>query len=137
MNTRASVPFALALMLLASATATAQQVTGAPGSPSEGNQRPPPPQKFGGKIERNAAQGTSPGSQTPAAPSAPSASECRRHCNQKIDEMLSSCLVLLNQKRNAEAGECGQRTQNFIENCIAAEHNAKFATCPNFENSPP
>jgi hypothetical protein len=103
MNTRASVPFALALMLLASATATARQ-----------------------------EQTTSPGSQTPAASSAPSApEECRRHCNQKIDEMLNSCLWLLNQKRNAEAGECGQRTQNFIQNCIAAEHNAEFATCPN------
>ena len=137
MNTQASAPFALALMLLASDTATAQQVTGAPGSPSattiEGNQPLPPPQKFEGKIERNAAQGTSPGSQTPAASSAPSASECRRHCNQKIDEMLASCLALLRQKRNAEAGECGQRTQNFIENCMAAQQNAKFATCPNFE----
>src|SRR5262249_47221706 len=41
--------------------AVGQQVTGAPGSPSatttiEGNQLPPPPQKFEGKIERNAAQ---------------------------------------------------------------------------------
>jgi hypothetical protein len=41
----------------------AQQTTGTPGSPSatttiEGNQLPPPPQKFGGKIERNAAQST-------------------------------------------------------------------------------
>jgi hypothetical protein len=123
-------------MLLVSDTATAQQVTRAPRSPSartiEGNQPPPPPQKFEGKIERDAAQGTSPGSQTPASPS-PSDSECRRHCNQKIDEMLASCLALLRQKRNAEAGECGQRTQNFIENCMAAQQNAKFATCPNFE----
>jgi arylsulfatase A-like enzyme len=44
-------------------TATAQQTTGTPGSPSatttiEGNQLPPPPQKFDGKIERNAAQST-------------------------------------------------------------------------------
>jgi arylsulfatase len=41
----------------------AQQVTGKPGSPSAtttipGNQLPPPPQKFEGKIERNAAQST-------------------------------------------------------------------------------
>jgi arylsulfatase A-like enzyme len=48
-------------MLLASNPAAAQQVSGAPGSPSatttvEGNQLPPPPQKFEGKIERNAAQ---------------------------------------------------------------------------------
>jgi arylsulfatase len=44
-------------------TAHAQQTTGTPGSPSatttiEGNQLPPPPQKFEGKIERNAAQST-------------------------------------------------------------------------------
>ena len=43
--------------------ATAQQITGTPGSPSAtttipGNQLPPPPQKFEGKIERNAAQST-------------------------------------------------------------------------------
>jgi arylsulfatase A-like enzyme len=43
--------------------AGAQQTTGVPGSPSatttiEGNQLPPPAQKFGGKIERNAAQST-------------------------------------------------------------------------------
>src|SRR5262245_22513446 len=40
-----------------------QPSTGVPGSPSattsiEGNQLPPPPQKFEGKIERNAAQST-------------------------------------------------------------------------------
>jgi arylsulfatase A-like enzyme len=39
----------------------APQITGTPGSPSatttiNGDQLPPPPQKFGGKIERNAAQ---------------------------------------------------------------------------------
>ena len=44
-------------------SAPAQQVTGTPGSPSatttiEGGQLPPPPQPFGGKIERNAAQST-------------------------------------------------------------------------------
>lgn len=41
--------------------ASAQQITGTPGSPSAtttipGNQLPPPPQKFEGKIERNVAQ---------------------------------------------------------------------------------
>jgi arylsulfatase len=41
----------------------AQQTIGVPGSPSatttiEGNQLPPPPQKFEGKIERNAVQST-------------------------------------------------------------------------------
>jgi arylsulfatase A-like enzyme len=49
--------------LSASVPLLAQQVTGTPGSPSatttiEGNQLPPPPQKFEGKIERNAAQST-------------------------------------------------------------------------------
>src|SRR5215510_2669287 len=44
-------------------SALAQQITGVPGSPSattaiEGNQLPPPPQKFEGKIERNTAQST-------------------------------------------------------------------------------
>src|SRR4051812_17826988 len=39
------------------------QVGGSPGSPSatrtiNGEELPPPPQKFGGKIERNAAQST-------------------------------------------------------------------------------
>jgi hypothetical protein len=43
-----------------SSPARAQPVTGVPGSPSatttiDGKQLPPPPQKFGGKIERNAA----------------------------------------------------------------------------------
>jgi hypothetical protein len=47
--------------LLAPVAATAQQIYGVPGSPSatrsiEGKQLPPPPMKFGGKIERNAAQ---------------------------------------------------------------------------------
>ena len=46
-----------------SPNATAQQVTGAPGSPSatttiDGRQIPPPPPTFGGTIERNAAQST-------------------------------------------------------------------------------
>ena len=43
--------------------AFAQQATGVPGSPEatttiDGQQLPPPPPKFGGKIERNAAQST-------------------------------------------------------------------------------
>ena len=51
----------VAAALLAAAPATAQQITGVPGSPSatttiRGEQIPPPPPKFGGKIERNAAQ---------------------------------------------------------------------------------
>jgi len=54
---------ALGALLAASGPTLAQQVTGTPGSPSatttiEGNQLPPPPQKFEGKIERNAAQST-------------------------------------------------------------------------------
>jgi len=49
--------------LLASDPVLTQQVTGTPGSPEatttiEGSQLPPPPQKFEGKIERNAAQST-------------------------------------------------------------------------------
>jgi arylsulfatase len=49
--------------VLATQPGLAQQVTGKPGSPSAtttipGNQLPPPPQKFEGKIERNAAQST-------------------------------------------------------------------------------
>ena len=52
-----------ALVAISYVSASAQQVTGVPGSPSatttiEGNQLPPPPQKFEGKIERNAAQST-------------------------------------------------------------------------------
>ena len=49
------------VLLLAAVPALAQQITGVPGSPSatttiDGKQLPPPPPKFGGKIERNAAQ---------------------------------------------------------------------------------
>jgi arylsulfatase len=49
------------LFTLAAMTAHAQQTTGVPGSPSatttiNGEQIPPPPQKFRGKIERNATQ---------------------------------------------------------------------------------
>ena len=58
--------FAAGLLLAtnwALAPATAQQITGTPGSPTAsttipGLQLPPPPQKFEGKIERNAAQST-------------------------------------------------------------------------------
>jgi len=51
----------VAAALLAAAPATAQTITGVPGSPSatttiRGEQIPAPPPKFGGKIERNAAQ---------------------------------------------------------------------------------
>ena len=52
-----------ALLGLGAPSALAQQVTVTPGSPGatttiEGNQLPPPPQKFEGKTERNAAQST-------------------------------------------------------------------------------
>ena len=52
-----------ALLLALAITAHAQQTTGVPGSPSAtttigGSQLPPLPQKFEGKIERNAAQST-------------------------------------------------------------------------------
>jgi arylsulfatase A-like enzyme len=55
--------FGCALMTLPTLTAYAQQITGTAGSPSttttiEGNQLPPPPQKFEGKIDRNAAKST-------------------------------------------------------------------------------
>jgi arylsulfatase len=54
---------AASMLFALGATALAQQITGVPGSPSatttiEGNQLPPPPPKFGGKIDRNAAQST-------------------------------------------------------------------------------
>ena len=63
---RAALPewlLGCALLVLPVVIANAQQITGTPGSPSatttiEGNQLPPPPQKFEGKIERNAAQST-------------------------------------------------------------------------------
>jgi arylsulfatase len=49
------------LALTYSIPVQAQQIYGTPGSPSatrsiDGKQLPPPPMKFGGKIERNAAQ---------------------------------------------------------------------------------
>jgi arylsulfatase len=53
----------LGALLAASGPTLAQQTTGTAGSPGAtttipGNQLPPPPQAFGGKIERNAAQST-------------------------------------------------------------------------------
>jgi hypothetical protein len=52
---------ALIASILLSRHAMAQQIAGVPGSPSatisiDGKQLPPPPMKFGGKIERNVAQ---------------------------------------------------------------------------------
>ncbi len=63
MKTATLLVSTLALTTLAFASASAQQTTGAPGSPSatttiDGQQIPSPPQEFRGKIERNAAQST-------------------------------------------------------------------------------
>jgi arylsulfatase A-like enzyme len=66
LNSRVAPRGVLAALLLTSLTAVsahAQQTTGTPGSPGAtttipGNQLPPPPQPFRGKIERNAAQST-------------------------------------------------------------------------------
>src|SRR5262249_50697261 len=63
MKTIALAVAALTSIVLVCIPAHGQQTTGVPGSPEatvsiEGNQLPPPPQKFGGKIERNAAQST-------------------------------------------------------------------------------
>jgi arylsulfatase len=54
---------AVAMVFLGAHTVAAQQITGTPGSPSatttiSGEQLPPPLQKFGGKIERNAVKST-------------------------------------------------------------------------------
>ena len=62
-NTLCGVVAGGALLALTAIPARAQQATGTPGSPEAtttipGNQLPPPPQKFEGKIERNAAQST-------------------------------------------------------------------------------
>lgn len=51
----------MASTLLGLFPARAQQITGVPGAPNatttiQSDQIPPPPAKFGGKIERNAAQ---------------------------------------------------------------------------------
>jgi Sulfatase len=56
-----SIAFGCVCSLLLAGAASAQQAAGTPGSPSatttiDGAQIPPPPPKFGGKIERNAAQ---------------------------------------------------------------------------------
>ena len=61
MNAYKSVLSALTLTLLVSVSAAAQQITGVPGSPSatttiNGEQLPAPPEKFGGKIEREATK---------------------------------------------------------------------------------
>jgi hypothetical protein len=58
-----AVTLALLAATALTSAANAQETTGAPGSHSAtttipGNQLPPPPQKFEGKIERNAAQST-------------------------------------------------------------------------------
>jgi len=56
-------PAAMAIAALTAQIAAAQQPSCPPGSPCatttiNGNQLPPPPEKFGGKIERNASQST-------------------------------------------------------------------------------
>src|SRR5262245_15514553 len=63
MKTTASMAPVFALAVLLISPTSAQKITGTPGATSskttiEGNQLPPPPQKFDGKIERNAAQST-------------------------------------------------------------------------------
>jgi arylsulfatase A-like enzyme len=62
-NLRTSASILTVATLIALGPAPAQQATVVPGSPSatttiEGLQLPPPPQKFEGKVERNAAQST-------------------------------------------------------------------------------
>ena len=61
MNHQASILSALTLTLLVSVSASAQQTTGVPGSPNatttiDGRYLPPPPQKFRGEINLDAAQ---------------------------------------------------------------------------------
>jgi arylsulfatase A-like enzyme len=61
MNTRTSTLSVLTLTLLLSTSAMAQQTTGVPGTPNatttiDGRTLPPPPQKFEGEINLNAAQ---------------------------------------------------------------------------------
>ena len=61
MKKRSKLAAIIAIVSLGTGTAVGQQVAGVPGSPSatttiSGEQLPPPPSKFGGKIERNAAQ---------------------------------------------------------------------------------
>src|SRR5712692_1085600 len=62
-NDHRSTIAALTLTLLTTVSAAAQQAPGSPGSPSatttiDGAQLPAPPQKFGGKIEREATKST-------------------------------------------------------------------------------
>ena len=61
MNNHASILSAFTLTLLVSVSASAQQNEGVPGSPNatvtiDGRYLPPPPQKFQGEINLNAAQ---------------------------------------------------------------------------------
>ncbi|MBU6473768.1 MAG: hypothetical protein KGQ94_14020, partial [Alphaproteobacteria bacterium] len=63
MTIASSLLLGAALCSLVPAGTAAQQITGTPGSPTatitvNGSQLPAPPQKFGGKIGRNAAQST-------------------------------------------------------------------------------
>ncbi len=63
MNHHTSILSALTLTLLVSVSANAQQLEGVPGSPNatttiDGRYLPPPPQKFQGEINLNAAQST-------------------------------------------------------------------------------
>ncbi len=60
---RAGLALLVSMVLLRPELTAAQQITGQPGSPSattslKGDQLPPMPLQFGGKIERNAAQST-------------------------------------------------------------------------------
>src|SRR5262249_50342785 len=77
-----AVTLALLAATALTSAANAQETTGAPGSPSAtttmpGNQLPPPPQKFEGKIERNAAQSTP---WWPARVVPPKGAPCRWRC---------------------------------------------------------
>jgi arylsulfatase len=61
MKTRSLLAATAAVTMLACASASAQQITGTPGSPSatttiDGSQLPPPPQQFRGTIEREATK---------------------------------------------------------------------------------
>src|SRR5262249_5051320 len=63
MRLNIALTFFTAALVFACAQAKAQQTTGSPGSPAAttsipGNQLPPLPPRFVGKIERNAAQST-------------------------------------------------------------------------------
>ncbi len=63
MSTRHLIVLFMLLAGMSALPAMARRITGTPGSPGatttiDGAQLPPPPQPFGGKIERNAAQST-------------------------------------------------------------------------------